>query len=96
MKKYDLEKGTTQSYFFGRGRFGGECVFAPRPGATVEDDGWAIAYIHDTITNQSELLILNAQDVTARPVARVLLPQHVPYGFHCGWVSSEQMASQKI
>ncbi|CEJ42670.1 carotenoid oxygenase family protein [Umezakia ovalisporum] len=96
VKKYDLEKGTTESCFFGRGRFGGECVFVPRPGATVEDDGWVITYIHDTIANQSELLILNAQNITSEPVARVILPQRVPFGFHCAWVSSEQMATQKI
>jgi carotenoid cleavage dioxygenase len=96
VKKYDLEKDTTQSYFFGRGRFGGECVFVPRPNATVEDDGWVITYIHDTIANQSELLVLNAQNITADPVARVMLPQRVPYGFHCAWVSSEQMANQRI
>ncbi|WP_334311395.1 carotenoid oxygenase family protein, partial [Nodularia sphaerocarpa] len=82
VKKYDLEKGTAESYFFGRGRFGGECVFVPRPGATVEDDGWVITYIHDTITNKSELLVLNAQNITSDPVARVMLPQRVPYGFH--------------
>lgn len=96
VKKYDLEKGTNESYFFGRGRFGGECVYVPRPNATVEDDGWIITYIHDTITDRSELLVLNAQNITEGPVARVMLPQRVPYGFHCGWVSSEQMATQKI
>ena len=96
MKKYDLETGTAESYFYGRGRFGGEAVFVPRPGATVEDDGWVITYIHDTIANKSELLILNAQNITSEPVARVMLPQRVPFGFHCGWVSSEQMATQKI
>ena len=96
VKKYDLEKGTNESYFFGRGRFGGECVFVPRPNATVEDDGWVITYIHDTITDRSELIVLNAQKITVGPVARVMLPQRVPYGFHCGWVSSEQMATQKI
>lgn len=96
VRKYDLEKGTAESYFYGRGRFGGEGVFAPRPGATVEDDGWVITYIHDTITNKSELVILNAQNITDGPIAQVLLPQRVPYGFHCAWVSSEQMASQKI
>ncbi|MEA5515969.1 carotenoid oxygenase family protein [Nodularia sp. UHCC 0506] len=96
VKKYDLETGTAESYFYGRGRFGGEAVFVPRPGATVEDDGWVITYIHDTIANKSELLILNAQNITSEPVARVMLPQRVPFGFHCGWVSSEQMATQKI
>lgn len=96
VKKYDLETGKAENYFYGRGCFGGEAVFAPRPGGTVEDDGWLITYVHNTITNKSELVVLNAQNITAGPIARVMLPQRVPFGFHCAWVSSAQMATQKI
>ncbi|MCM0592321.1 MAG: carotenoid oxygenase family protein [Gloeotrichia echinulata DVL01] len=86
VKKYDLEAGTAQSYHFGRGRFGGECVFAPRPGSKAEDEGWVLTYIHDSITKRSELIILDAQNITAEPVARLIIPQRVPFGFHCEWV----------
>lgn len=92
VKKYDLETGEAQSVYFGRGRFGGECVFAPRPGGKAEDDGWVLTYIHDTVKNSSELLVLEAQNIMAEPVARVLLPQRVPFGFHCEWVSAEEIA----
>jgi carotenoid cleavage dioxygenase len=95
VKKYDLEAGTAQTHYFGRGRFGGECVFAPRPGGTAEDDGWVLTYIYDAVAKRSELIVLNAQDITAEPVARVLIPQRVPFGFHCEWVSSEKMAAAK-
>jgi len=91
--KYDFSGGVSaQTYYFGRGRFGGECVFAPRPGATVEDDGWVLTYVHDAIAQRSEFLVMDARDITAGPVARVLLPQRVPYGFHAAWISDEQMA----
>jgi carotenoid cleavage dioxygenase len=36
---------------------------------------------------------MNAQDVTADPIARVLIPQRVPYGFHSIWISEEQMTA---
>ena len=95
--KYDFEGVVSaQTYYFGRGRFGGECVFAPRPGATVEDDGWLLTYVHDTIAQRSEFLVMNAQDISAGPVARVLLPQRVPYGFHAAWISDEQMARTRV
>jgi len=34
------------------------------------------------------LLVIDAQNFTSEPVARVLMPQRVPYGFHATWISS--------
>ena len=34
----------------------------------------------------SDLVILDASDFTASPVATVALPQRVPFGFHGSWV----------
>lgn len=91
--KYDFSRGSSQTQEFGTGRYGGEPVFVPRPGATAEDDGWLITFVYDTSEETSELVVVNAQDVTAVPVARVLIPQRVPYGFHGVWVSEEQVTS---
>ena len=87
--KYDLNSGNSQTHEFGQGRYGGEAVFAPRPGAIAEDDGWLVTFVHDENSNTSELVVVNAQDVTAEPVARVIIPQRVPYGFHGAWVAGE-------
>ncbi|QLE44284.1 9-cis-epoxycarotenoid dioxygenase [Nostoc sp. C052] len=87
--KYDFSSGKSQTHNFGEGRYGGEAVFAPRPGATAEDDGWLITFVHDEGEDTSELVVVNAQDITAEPVARVIIPQRVPYGFHGTWVAGE-------
>ncbi|MBX9254613.1 carotenoid oxygenase family protein [Desmonostoc muscorum CCALA 125] len=87
--KYDFSNGKSQTHEFGQGRYGGEAVFAPRPGATVEDDGWLMTFVHDESSDTSELVVVNAQDITAEPVARVIIPQRVPYGFHGAWVAQE-------
>ncbi|WP_375494336.1 carotenoid oxygenase family protein [uncultured Nostoc sp.] len=87
--KYDFSSGKSQTHNFGQGRYGGEAVFAPRPGATAEDDGWLITFVHDEGEDTSELVVVNAQDVTTEPVARVIIPQRVPYGFHGIWVAQE-------
>ncbi|MGJ5630215.1 carotenoid oxygenase family protein [Nostoc sp. CALU 1950] len=87
--KYDFSSGKSQTHEFGEGRYGGEAVFAPRPGATAEDDGWLMTFVHDEDSDTSELVVVNAQDVTAEPVARVIIPQRVPYGFHGAWVAEE-------
>ncbi|MBD2242470.1 carotenoid oxygenase family protein [Nostoc sp. FACHB-888] len=87
--KYDFSSGKSQTHEFGQGRYGGETVFAPRPGAIAEDDGWLMTFVHDENSNTSELVVVNAQDVTAEPLARVIISQRVPYGFHGAWVAGE-------
>ncbi len=91
--KYDLENGSSHTHELGRGRFCGESVFAPRPGAIAEDDGWLLTFVWDAVVKQAELLVINARDVTAKPIARVLIPERIPYGFHTTWLSSEQIES---
>lgn len=84
--KYDLRDGSAQVRVFGSGQFGGDAEFVPRPGATAEDDGWLILLVHDERQDRSELLVLAADDLTAQPVARVLMPRRVPYGVHSAWI----------
>ena len=90
--KYELSKNKSQTHEFGSGRYGGEAVFAPNMGATDEDDGWLVTFVYDQASETSELLVVNAQDITAEPVARVIIPQRVPYGFHGTWITEEQLS----
>ena len=71
----------------GPGRSAGEHVFVARQGGTDEDDGWLVTFVHDVPHGKAELVILDAQDFDRREVARVQLPQRIPYGFHGNWVS---------
>ena len=84
--KYDFANNRSQVHEFGKGRYGGEAVFAPRPGATDEDDGWLMTFVYDEAKETSELVLVNAKDITSKPVARVIIPQRVPYGFHGIWI----------
>jgi carotenoid cleavage dioxygenase len=89
--KFDLATGRSLEHAHGPGRFGGEGVFVPRPGAREEDAGWLLTFVYDEHDNRSELVVVDAQDFRARPVARVLLPQRVPYGFHGLWLDQAQL-----
>ncbi len=84
--KYDFVKGNSQTHEFGRGRYGGEAVFAPRKGATDEDDGWLMTFVYDEEKESSELVVVSGKDIAAEPVARIKIPQRVPYGFHGTWI----------
>ncbi|MEV0373082.1 carotenoid oxygenase family protein [Streptomyces sp. NPDC050636] len=83
--RYDLETGAVVRHDFGPGRTPGEAAFAPaddRPGGP----GWLITYVYDAATDTSDLVVLDAEDISADPVATVHLPQRVPYGFHGNWL----------
>ncbi|MFF5075607.1 carotenoid oxygenase family protein [Actinoplanes sp. NPDC000266] len=85
--KVDTETGTTTLHEYGAGRVTMEPAFVPRPGATSEDDGWILSVVHDATVNRAELVVLDAADLAADPVARVHLPSRVPFGFHGNWIA---------
>ncbi len=65
-------------------------MFVPRPGATEEDEGWLMTLVYDERQNTSELVIVSTQALSDPPIARIQIPQRVPYGFHGIWVSLSQ------
>jgi ribosomal protein S5 len=79
---------------FGAGRVTQEPVFVARPGGGEEDDGWILSVVHDGNTDRSELVVLDAADVTAAPLARVHLPRRVPFGFHGNWISDDETGTR--
>ena len=89
--KYDTRSGRTESHDFGPGRFGSEAPFAPRRGAREEDDGYVVSFVSDAGTGDSEVVVLDARNLSAEPLARVKLPQRVPVGFHACWVDGDQL-----
>ena len=84
--KYDNETGNIEIHAFGPNQESGEAVFAPRVNAQSEDDGYVICFVYDSETHSSECHIIDAQNFTAEPVAKIKLPQRVPHGFHAAWV----------
>lgn len=89
--KHDLQTGERWQFDHGAGRGAGEPVFVGRQGATAEDDGWLITFVHDVPKGTAELVVMDAQDFDRGYVAQVLLPQRVPYGFHGNWVSDRSV-----
>ncbi|MBL8955290.1 MAG: carotenoid oxygenase family protein [Myxococcaceae bacterium] len=83
--KYDLSSGAKTKWESPRGWYVGEASFAPRPGATDEDDGWLVTFGTNAADRASACFVLNAKDLAAGPVAVVHLPQRIPLGFHSYW-----------
>jgi len=91
--RYDLERSSSETYEFGADRFSSEVCFAPCRGATSEDDGWLVSLVNDRRHATSELVVLDARDITAGPVARVCIPRRVPVGFHAHWVAGHEIGA---
>jgi len=85
--KFDLQKGTEQLHSYGKGRAAAEPVFIAAEGADPDsDEGWVLSYVYDEATNKSDLVIVDAQNFEGPDVARIKLPQRVPFGFHGSYV----------
>jgi carotenoid cleavage dioxygenase len=84
--KNDMIAGNAVVNDLGGNRVPGEPVFVPAgPG---EDEGWLMTLAYDPAEDASALVVLDAQDFTAAPVAEVLLPRRVPFGAHGSWVDT--------
>jgi len=90
------ENATVGLIEYGKGRIGGECYFVPRTnGSLEEDDGYLMTYVYDEDMKESECVVYDAKTMNNKPVARVGLAGHrIPHGFHCTWVTEEQLKSQ--
>lgn len=87
VSRVDMQTGAKSSYQHGPGRTTGEAIFAPDPSGTAEDDGWLLSYVYDQATDRSDVVVLDAHDPAAGPVATVHLPRRAPFGFHGSWLA---------
>lgn len=75
-------------FTFGQGDVTSEPVFVPRSADAAEGDGWLLATLYRGTSNTSDMVILDATDVGAGPIATLHLPRRVPFGFHGNWMAS--------
>ncbi|TPX09699.1 uncharacterized protein E0L32_009038 [Thyridium curvatum] len=86
------------------GWYAQEPRFVPRKDAQLEDDGWLLTYAFDESqldgdgqcpeSATSELWIIDARTMK-ETVARIHLPQRVPYGLHGAWFSEDEVLGQR-
>ncbi|MDX2229341.1 MAG: carotenoid oxygenase family protein [Leptolyngbyaceae cyanobacterium bins.349] len=85
ISKVDVESSDRTLWSAAPWGYVGEPVFVPRhpdhsQQVGVEDDGWVLTLVFDARIGRSAVMILDAS--TLRPVARLNLRHHVPYGLH--------------
>jgi carotenoid cleavage dioxygenase len=87
--KFDFERHTHVRHVFGEGRMTGEGIFVRRRDGKREDDGYLLSFVHDRVENRSEVVVVDCRAIAEPPIARVLLPQRVPFGFHGMWLDGD-------
>ncbi|WP_411189770.1 carotenoid oxygenase family protein [Paraburkholderia sp. B3] len=87
--RYDWHSDKLERYEVPFGDQNSEPVSVPRRAATEEDDGWLLCCVYRRVTHTSDVVVLNARDVAAGPVATVHLPTRIPAGFHGAWLANE-------
>ena len=85
--RFDHQTGKSERYSCGdRGtHFTSEAIFVPRSDAAAEGEGYLLSVVTDMTTEKSALQVLDAQNVSAGPLALAQLDHRVPVGFHGGW-----------
>ena len=83
IQKLDLKSGTTHTWSAAPRGFVSEPLMVRRPGAEAEDDGWVLDLVWNGARQASDLVILDARDLSE--VALLELPLPVPHGLHGSW-----------
>jgi carotenoid cleavage dioxygenase len=91
IKRYDLLTGSATRYEYGPGRYGSEPAITLRPQPTAEDDGYVVTLVTDLRADRSECIILDAADLAAGPVARIILPERISTGTQATWIEADRI-----
>ncbi len=86
----DHQTGKVSSYDMGAQFATSEPVFVPRADDAAEGAGYLVANVYDAQIDKSHLLILDAENVTAGPIAKAMLDHRVPFGFHGNWMPLDE------
>lgn len=90
--KYDLQNEAELDYFDYGEYFGGEALFVSRPNPDAEDDGYLLELLMKQ--DRAALLILDAKSMTE--MARLHMPQRVPFGVHACWLNQAQISKLDV
>ena len=85
--KYDLIDEVEAGYLDYGEMYGGEALFIPKPNASGEDDGYLVDLLMDD--HSAELIVIDARTMTE--LARLHLPQRVPFGVHACWLTPQEI-----
>lgn len=83
--RYDLESGGSDIHRLGEGSSASEPIFVPRSSDAPEESGYVLSVVYREMERRSDLVVLDAENLSSAPLATIKLPHRVPSGFHGNW-----------
>jgi carotenoid cleavage dioxygenase len=90
--RFDLHSGKVDSCFAGDSHSLQEPCFVPHTPAGAEGAGYLVGVANNFADMRSELVIADAQDLSAGEIARVILPFRASSQVHGIWVNDDELA----
>ena len=87
----DDATGQRTSYYPGPDSAPEEPVFVPRTSNAAEGDGYLISVVSRRALNRNDIVILDALDLAAGPLAILKVPFRLRYAFHGTWIPGEEL-----
>lgn len=81
----DHQSGTVETFAMANTLATSEPVFVPRNANSPEGQGYLLANVYDATIDKSHLMVLDAENISAGPIAKAMLDHRVPFGFHGNW-----------
>ena len=88
LARYDFARDHKELYRLPAGDLVSEPVFVARTPDAPEGQGYLLAVAYRGAEARSDLLILDAEQISAGPIAIAHLETRVPFGFHGNWKSA--------
>ena len=92
--KFDCETKETTTWMPNEYEFCGEPMFADKKTSestnTAEDDGYILSVLYNGKAKESEMIILDAKNIAAGPIARIPMGMSIPHGLFGCFTSAEE------
>ena len=92
LARIDHSTGTVDAWWAGEESTVQEPQFVPKGPDAAEGEGWLLGVVGRLAENRSDLVVLDALDLGAGPIATVHLPIFLRMTFHGEWVAESQLA----
>ncbi len=87
VRSYDLRTGEQDRFDVPPGDQNSEPVFVPS--SIAGDRGWLLVCVYRAERDATDVVVLDAFDLSAPPEATIRLPRRIPAGFHGAWISGD-------
>jgi carotenoid cleavage dioxygenase len=84
----DLATGAEQHWWCGPVSSLQEPCFIPRHKGAAEGDGWIVQICNRLDEQRSDLLLFEAQEIAAGPIATIQIPLRMRFGLHGNWAEA--------